>query len=51
MPNSPVDIQRRSRTRREAPVSVPQPHENEDDLVAVDTTWGELQPYTARGAW
>jgi rhodanese-related sulfurtransferase len=44
MPNSPVDIQRRSRTRRQAPASVPQPLENEDDLVAVDTTWGELQP-------
>ncbi|AFM18687.1 Rhodanese-like protein [Mycolicibacterium chubuense NBB4] len=44
MPNSPVDFQRRSRTRRQAPASVPQPLEDEDDLVAVDTTWGELQP-------
>ncbi|ADU02000.1 Rhodanese-related sulfurtransferase (plasmid) [Mycolicibacterium gilvum Spyr1] len=44
MPNAPVNVQRQSRSRQHAPSSVPQPLEHEADLVAVDTTWGELQP-------
>lgn len=44
MPNAPVDLERRSRTREQAPTSVPQPLEREADLVVVDTTWGKLQP-------
>jgi rhodanese-related sulfurtransferase len=38
-------VERRQRTRDEDPPrSVPWPIEGEADLVAVDTTWGELQP-------
>lgn len=44
MPSFPVDLQRRSRTRHQSPSSVPQALGQEADLVAVDTTWGELQP-------
>lgn len=37
-------MERIARTRFQAPASVPQPVDHEPDLVAVDTTWGELQP-------
>ncbi len=36
-------MQRRERTRDEKPRSVPWPMEGERDVVAVDTTWGEMQ--------
>lgn len=36
-------MQRRERTRQAHPRSVPWPLEGEADVVAVDTTWGELQ--------
>lgn len=36
-------MERQKRTRKPDPRSVPWPVEGEDDLVAVDTTWGELQ--------
>jgi rhodanese-related sulfurtransferase len=39
-------MHRHERSRREAPRSVPRPL-GEADLVAVDTTWGELQPLEA----
>lgn len=35
---------RAQRTRSQAPRSVPWAIEHEIDVVAVDTTWGELQP-------
>ena len=35
---------RAERTREQAPRSVPWPLAHETDVVAVDTTWGELQP-------
>ena len=35
---------RAERARTEAPRSVPWPLDGETDVVAVDTTWGELQP-------
>ena len=35
---------RAERTRERAPRSVPWPLADETDVVAVDTTWGELQP-------
>jgi len=38
---------RRERAREQDPRSVPWPVEGETDLVAVDTTWGELQPLEA----
>ncbi|MGY1712277.1 rhodanese-like domain-containing protein [Geodermatophilus sp. SYSU D00758] len=37
------EMQRQGRSRREAPRSVPWPVEGATDVVAVDTTWGELQ--------
>jgi rhodanese-related sulfurtransferase len=41
-------VDRRERSRDEDPPrSVPWPIEGEADLVAVDTTWGELQPLQA----
>ena len=36
-------MSRRERAREEHPRSVPWPVEGEPDVVAVDTTWGELQ--------
>jgi rhodanese-related sulfurtransferase len=36
-------VERRDRTREVDPRSVPWPVEGEVDVVAVDTTWGELQ--------
>lgn len=36
-------MERQKRTRKPDPRSVPWLIEGEDDLVAVDTTWGELQ--------
>jgi rhodanese-related sulfurtransferase len=38
---------RADRSRAADPRSVPWPIEGEADLVAVDTTWGELQPLQA----
>ena len=40
-------LQRRTRTRDEDPRSVPWALHGESDLVAVDTTWGRLQPLEA----
>jgi rhodanese-related sulfurtransferase len=40
-------MQRQERSRDESPRSVPWPAEGERDVVAVDTTWGELQPLHA----
>ena len=40
-------MQRAERAREQDPRSVPWPVEGEADLVAVDTTWGELQPLEA----
>jgi rhodanese-related sulfurtransferase len=39
--------ERHERTREADPRSVPWPVDGEDDLVIVDTTWGELQPLQA----
>lgn len=36
-------MERRERARRQGPRSVPWPLEGDKDVVAVDTTWGELQ--------
>ena len=36
-------MQRRERARRQEPRSVPWPLAGDTDVVAVDTTWGELQ--------
>jgi len=41
---STAALQRRPRTREEEPHMVPTPLSGEADLVAVDTTWGEIQP-------
>lgn len=41
---STVMISRNDRTRSEPPQMMPQPIEGRNDLVTVDTTWGELQP-------
>ncbi len=38
---------RARRARSEAPRSVPWPVDGEADVVAVDTTWGEMQPMEA----
>lgn len=40
-------LQRRARTRDEDPRSVPWSLDGQTDLVAVDTTWGRLQPLEA----
>ncbi len=40
-------MQRKDRTRKDDPRSVPWDVEGEPDLVVVDTTWGELQPLDA----
>ena len=40
-------MERAGRTRHEQPRSVPWPVEGAADVVAVDTTWGELQPIDA----
>ena len=40
-------MQRAERAREQDPRSVPWAVEGEADLVAVDTTWGELQPLEA----
>jgi rhodanese-related sulfurtransferase len=40
-------MQRHDRTRGADPRSVPWPLDGEKDVVAVDTTWGELQPLEA----
>lgn len=40
----PTAPARAARTRVEGPRSVPWPIDGEADVVAVDTTWGELQP-------
>ena len=37
------DLRRRRRTRQQPPRSVPWPVEGDVEVVAVDTTWGELQ--------
>ena len=37
-------LQRHARAREQEPRSVPWPLTDEADLVAVDTTWGRLQP-------
>lgn len=37
-------MQRKNRTRDEDPHTVPWPVTDENDVVAVDTTWGKLQP-------
>jgi rhodanese-related sulfurtransferase len=42
-----MGIKRAERAREQDPRSVPWPVEGETDLVAVDTTWGELQPLEA----
>jgi len=42
-----MGIKRAERAREQDPGSVPWPVEGETDLVAVDTTWGELQPLEA----
>jgi rhodanese-related sulfurtransferase len=39
-----AQMSRRERTREQRPRSVPWPVDGEPDVVAVDTTWGELQP-------
>ncbi len=39
-----MEIRRTPRSRSEDPRSVPWEVEGETELVAVDTTWGELQP-------
>lgn len=41
---STMRISRSDRTRSEPPQMTPQLAEGQDDLVTVDTTWGELQP-------
>jgi rhodanese-related sulfurtransferase len=40
-------MSRRERGRQQPPRSVPWPVDGEPDVVAVDTTWGELQPLDA----
>jgi rhodanese-related sulfurtransferase len=40
-------MQRQERSRNASPRSVPWAVEGESDVVAVDTTWGELQPLHA----
>ena len=40
-------MQRRERSRSEKPRSVPWPVDGETDVVAVDSTWGEMQPLEA----
>lgn len=47
MTPAPVDLDRRDRRRGKDPRSVPWSVDGETDLVAVDTTWGELQPLEA----
>ncbi len=37
------EARRRERTRQQPPRSVPWPVEGDTDVVAVDTTWGQLQ--------
>lgn len=41
------ELRRQGRARAQDPRSVPWPVEGEQDVVAVDTTWGELQPLHA----
>lgn len=43
-------MRRRERARRQQPRSVPWPLEGDTDVVAVDTTWGELQRLHAAAA-
>lgn len=43
----PHDMRRADRAREQGPRSVPWPVAGEADVVAVDTTWGELQPLEA----
>lgn len=40
-------MKRQERGRQSDPRSVPWPVEGESDVVAVDTTWGEMQPLVA----
>ena len=40
-------MQRRERSTNAKPRSVPWPVDGETDIVAVDTTWGEMQPLEA----
>ncbi|MBA2323212.1 MAG: rhodanese-like domain-containing protein [Pseudonocardiales bacterium] len=40
-------MQRGERRREQGPRSVPWPVEGETDVVAVDTTWGRVQPWQA----
>lgn len=40
-------MQRRERATRDKPRSVPWPIQDGADLVAVDTTWGKIQPLEA----
>ncbi len=40
-------MKRQTRARESDPRSVPWPVEGEVDVVAVDTTWGEMQPLVA----
>jgi rhodanese-related sulfurtransferase len=40
-------MHRQDRSRSAGPRSVPWPLDGESDVVAVDTTWGELQPLEA----
>ncbi len=44
MRHDPCTMHRQSRVRTQEPVSVPWHAENAQDLVVVDSTWGELQP-------
>jgi rhodanese-related sulfurtransferase len=41
------ETRRQERTRQQSPRSVPWPVDDEPDVVAVDTTWGELQQLEA----
>jgi len=40
-------MQRKDRTRNEEPRMMPRPVDDVNDVVAVDTTWGRLQPLEA----
>ena len=42
-----MDLHRRARSRRADPRSVPWEVDGETEVVAVDTTWGELQRWEA----
>ena len=44
MKNAPLLLERKPRERETPPQMVPAPVPGEADLVAVDTTWGQIQP-------